>query len=109
MKQMLNKSNKVLRALSLSLIVLAFCNLEVFAQGRGAAGLQQATAEIQSYFGVVQQLCYAIAAIIGFIGAIKVYGKFTQGDPDVGKAVASWFGACIFFVIVGVVLQAFFK
>lgn len=108
MKQILNKSNKVLRVLSLSLIILAVYNLEVFAQG-GRAGLEAATMEIRGYFEVVQRLCYAIAAIIGFIGAIKVYGKFTQGDPDVGKSVASWFGACIFFVIVGVVLQAFFK
>ena len=32
----------------------------------------------------------------------------SSGDPDTSKTAASWFGACIFLVIVGVVLESFF-
>ena len=42
------------------------------------------------------------------IGGIKVYQKFSSGDPDTAKTAASWFGACIFLVIAGVVLESFF-
>lgn len=32
----------------------------------------------------------------------------SSGDPETSKTAASWFGACIFLVVVGVVLQSFF-
>ena len=32
----------------------------------------------------------------------------SSGDPDTSKTAASWVGACIFLVIVGVVLESFF-
>ena len=54
------------------------------------------------------KLIYAIGAVVGLIGGVKVYGKFSAGDPDVSKVAASWFGACIFLVIAGTVLRSFF-
>jgi len=54
------------------------------------------------------QLIYGIGALTGLIGAIRVYQKFSAGDPDTAKVASSWFGACIFLIICGTVLSSFF-
>ena len=54
------------------------------------------------------KLIYAIGAVTGLIGGIRVYQKFSSGDPDTSKTAASWFGACIFLILVGTVLESFF-
>lgn len=71
-------------------------------------GIEEATRMVTSYFQPLTTLVYAIGAIVGLIGGIKVYQKFSSGDPDTAKTAASWFGACIFLVIAGVVLESFF-
>ena len=50
----------------------------------------------------------AIGAVVGLIGGIKVYGKFSAGDPDTSKTAASWFGACIFLIVSATILRSFF-
>lgn len=78
------------------------------AQGNGIKGITGATSMVTSYFAPLTKLIYAVGAVVGLIGGIKVYQKFSSGDPDTSKTAASWFGACIFLVIVGVVLESFF-
>ncbi len=78
------------------------------AQGNGIKGITDATSMVTSYFAPLTKLIYAVGAVVGLIGGIKVYQKFSSGDPDTSKTAASWFGACIFLVIVGVVLESFF-
>lgn len=80
----------------------------VFAQGNGAAGINEATQMVTSYFEPAVQLIYAIGAVVGLIGGVKVYSKFSSGDPDTSKTAASWFGACIFLIVSATILQAFF-
>ena len=75
------------------------------AQGNGIKGITDATSMVTSYFAPLTKLIYAVGAVVGLI---KVYQKFSSGDPDTSKTAASWFGACIFLVIVGVVLESFF-
>lgn len=75
----------------------------------GSNALKQAATEIGKYFSSVKSVVLAIAAILGLIGAIKVYNKFSSGDPDVGKTAASWFGACIFILVAVYVLGLFFN
>lgn len=49
---------------------------------------------VNSYFDPAVKLIYAAGALCGLIGAIRVYSKFSSGDPDTGKTAGSWFGAC---------------
>lgn len=63
---------------------------------------------LTSYFNPLTQLIYAVGAVVGLIGGIKVYQKFSSGDPDTSKTAASWFGACIFLVVCATVLRSFF-
>ena len=54
------------------------------------------------------KLIYALGAVVGLIGGVKVYGKFSSGDPDTSKTAASWFGACIFLIVAATILRSFF-
>ena len=63
---------------------------------------------VTSYFDPLTLLIYAVGAVIGLIGGIKVYQKFSSGDPDTSKTAASWFGACIFLRVSATVLRSFF-
>jgi hypothetical protein len=74
----------------------------------GNAGINQATTQVKSYFDTGTNLMYAIGAIVGLVGAIKVFKKWNDGEHDTGKVASSWFGSCIFLVIVATVLKSFF-
>ena len=91
--------------LSAALILAA---TTAFAQGNGLAGINEATSMVTSYFEPGTKLIYAIGAVVGLIGGVKVYGKFSSGDPDTSKTAASWFGACIFVIVAATLLRSFF-
>jgi len=96
------------KALGVALFVYAIVTvLEVNAQD-GNAGINEATMRVRSYFMTGTNLMYAIGALLGLVGAVKVYQKWNSGDPDTGKVAAAWFGSCVFLVIVATVLQSFF-
>jgi hypothetical protein len=78
-----------------------------FAQD-GNAGINQANTQVRSYFAAGTNLMYAIGAVVGLIGAVKVYQKWNSGDPDTGKVAAAWFGSCVFLVVVATVIRSFF-
>ena len=77
-------------------------------RGPSAGGINEATSMVTSYFDPGTKLIYAIGAVVGLIGGIKVYGKFSAGDPDTSKTAASWFGACIFLIVSATILRSFF-
>jgi hypothetical protein len=81
--------------------------MAVFGQD-GTAGINQATTMIKGYFPAASALLYAIGGILGLIGAVRVYSKWSHGDHDTAKVAAAWFSACIFLVIVATVIQSFF-
>jgi len=88
-------------------ILASVLNNEIYAQD-GIAGINEANQQVRSYFDAGTQLMYAIGAILGLIGAVKVYQKWNAGDPDTGKVAAAWFGSCVFLVVVATVIQSFF-
>ena len=95
--------------LSFTLVVcsVVMCPVLVFAQD-GNAGIQEATDKVVSYFDTGTSLMYAVGAVVGLIGAVKVFNKWNAGEPDTNKVAAAWFGSCIFLVVVATVLQSFF-
>ncbi|EOR96269.1 Conjugative transposon protein TraE [Arcticibacter svalbardensis MN12-7] len=76
--------------------------------GDGNAGIQEATTKVKSYFDTGTSLMYAVGAVVGLIGAVKVYQKWSGGEPDTSQVAAAWFGSCIFLVVVATVLKSFF-
>jgi len=87
--------------------VLLLCTVWLYAQD-GNAGINEANAKVRSYFASGTNLMYAVGAILGLIGAVKVYQKWNSGDPDTGKVAAAWFGSCVFLVVVATVIRSFF-
>ena len=89
-------------------VIFIAATTSIFAQGNGLQGINDATNMVTSYFDPGTKLIYAIGAFVGFIGGVKVYGKFSSGDPDTSKTAASWFGACIFLIVAATILRSFF-
>ena len=95
-----------LKALAITMMLMA-AKLAVKAQG-GQAGIQKANQEVRTYFESGVQLMYAIGAILGLIGAVKVFQKWNAGDQDTSKVASAWFGSCIFLVVVATIIKSFF-
>ena len=74
----------------------------------GNAGINEANTKVRSYFAAGTNLMYAVGAVLGLIGAVKVYSKWNSGDPDTGIVAAAWFGSCVFHVVVATVIRSFF-
>lgn len=91
-----------------SAVMLLAAVMNALAQGDGSSGITQATKMVTGYFEPATYLIYAIGAVVGLIGGVKVYSKFSAGDPDTSKTAASWFGACIFLIVAATILRSFF-
>ena len=96
------------KKLAFLLLALFLAPVVADAQGNGMAGINEATKMVTSYFDPGTKLIYAIGAVVGLIGGIKVYNKFSSGDPDTSKTAASWFGTCIFLIVAATILRSFF-
>ena len=88
-------------------IISSMLSNSLFAQN-GNDGIDQATDMVKSYFDSGANLMYAVGALLGLIGGVKVYQKWNHGDHDTGKVAAAWFGSCIFLVVVATVIKSFF-
>jgi hypothetical protein len=91
----------------IAVILLLAIRISLFAQD-GNAGINEANQKVRSYFDAGTNLMYAVGAVVGLIGAVKVYQKWNSGDPDTGKVAAAWFGSCVFLVVVATVIRSFF-
>ena len=89
-------------------MLLLTAAIQMFAAGNGLSGINEATSMVTSYFDPGTKLVYAIGAVVGLIGGIRVYSKWSSGDPDTSKTAASWFGACIFLIVAATILRSFF-
>ena len=105
----MKKSRVKLKLLQLSLALgnVLILTADAFAQDANA-GINEANTKVRSYFASGTNLMYAVGAIVGLIGAVKVYQKWNSGDPDTGKVAAAWFGSCVFLVVVATVIKSFF-
>lgn len=99
-------NRRQLSALSATLALIVF-QFSAMAQD-GNAGINAANLQVRSYFDAGTQLMYAVGALVGLIGAVKVYQKWNAGDQDTGKIAAAWFGSCVFLVVVATVIKSFF-
>src|SRR5665213_455478 len=102
-KKCLKEWFKALVLFAVLLVTVTIC----FAQD-GNAGINQATTQVKGYFDAGTNLMYAIGAVVGIIGAVKVFNKWNAGEPDTNKVAAAWFGSCIFLVVVATVIKSFF-
>lgn len=79
------------------------------AAAKGTAAISGATQAFQAYLQPVQNLLYAIAAIIALIGGFTIFNKMQNGDQDVKKTILMVVGGCVAFLALATALPAFFK
>ena len=102
------KNHQTKKQVLTTVALTALAAASALAQGDGSAGITEATSMVTGYFEPATRLIYAIGAVVGLIGGVKVYTKFSSGDPDTSKTAASWFGACIFLIVAATILRSFF-
>lgn len=95
------------KLLFLLLFALFASNTELFAQGADA--ITQATTTIKTYWGPLKGLIWTIGGVVGLIGGVRIYNKWTNGDQDINKEILGWGGACLFLILAPVFIGAFFN
>ncbi|WP_277111873.1 DUF4134 domain-containing protein [Chryseobacterium taklimakanense] len=106
MKNSFNRRKIFGRALTLALLFMAAA--PALAQSGGAGALAGANTSIRSYWEPIKLIIQAIGAVVGLIGGVRIYNKWTNGDQDINKEIVGWAGACLFLVIVPQFVGAFF-
>ena len=67
------------KKITLMMLLLMTATIGAYAQGNGIAGINEATKMVISYFDTGTKLIYAVGAVVGLIGGIKVYNKPVGG------------------------------
>lgn len=93
------------RLFFLSLALLAVAQRGI---AQGVAGIDAASSELTTYVDPIGTLIIVIGAIVGLVGGVRVFIKWNTGDQDVQKSLMGWLGSCVFLMLVGVVVKAFF-
>lgn len=106
MKQKIQSKFQVAKSKMILAVAILFGSINAHAQG--AAGIDQASSELATYIDPIGNMMMIIGGIVGLIGAIRVYIKWNNGDQDVQKSIMGWAGSCIFLVVSGAIVKAFF-
>ena len=105
MKKIFKKNATPKKLFTLGLMMLAMS--PVFAQG-GATAISNAASDIKDYWDPIKLILKAVGGLVGFIGGLRVYNKWTNGDQDVNKEILGYGGAMIFLIVVPEFVTAFF-
>ena len=98
-----NVTTKKVRTLALASMAIT----PAVAQG-GATAISNAASDITDYWDPVKLILKAVGGLVGFIGGLRVYNKWTNGDQDVNKEILGYGGAMIFLIVVPEFVTAFF-
>ena len=105
MKNFFKKNVTTKKILTLALAIMAIT--PAFAQG-GVTAISNAASDITDYWDPVKLILKAVGGLVGFIGGLRVYNKWTNGDQDVNKEILGYGGAMIFLIVVPEFVTAFF-
>jgi hypothetical protein len=105
MNQKFKKYQMMKRILTLAFVLMALT--PAFGQG-GATAISNAANDIKDYWDPIKLILKAVGGLVGFIGGLRVYNKWTNGDQDVNKEILGYGGAMIFLLVVPEFVTAFF-
>ncbi|MFD3002663.1 DUF4134 domain-containing protein [Pontibacter toksunensis] len=92
----------------LSFVAVALLAFVQQTRAQGVEGIDAASSELTTYVDPIGTLIIVIGAIVGLVGGVRVFIKWNSGDQDVQKSIMGWMGSCVFLMLVGVVVKAFF-
>lgn len=91
---------------SMAVIALMCWSHQLIAQDELKQAVEGATTQITNAKAGAIRLGKGVAAVVGIVGAIAVYSKWSNGETDVRKASASWLGGLLFIAIAFVILES---
>lgn len=100
-----NNRSLFLKAMMLCLLVGFSATMD--AQS-GITALSSANSTIRSYWDPMKLIIAGIGAIVGVVGAVRVFNKWNSGDNNIGKEVVAWGGSALFLVIAPSFIGSFF-
>lgn len=65
--------------------------------------------KISGYVDDVVALTKWVGLLVGIIGALRIYNKWSNGDQDINKEVVGWGGAALFLVLAPEFIRAIFN
>ena len=86
----------------------ALCFAQTGTPPGGIEGLEVANDTLIEWIAPTEKIIYSVAVIVGLIGGFRIAQKLFNGDRDVNKDMTNFGGACIFLVVVGLVLRGIF-
>ena len=95
--EMISKKKLLTMALFLGMSSIAF-----------AGPIGTATSKLAEYRSEMTGLVYAVGGIVGFIGGLRIYNKWQNGDQDINKELVGWGGSALFLIIVPQFVSSFF-
>lgn len=108
---MKNKVNKLKQFLSVSKqkrmqIALGLGILLLSSQPAWA--FEKAEGTIKGYVGDTVKLIKVVGLLVGVIGGLRIYNKWSNGDQDINKEVVGWGGAALFLILAPEFLSSIF-
>jgi len=81
----------------------------MLAGGTGSTAVTTAANTIKGYWPAITTLSKAIGGVVGVIGGIRIYNKWSNGDNDINKELLGWGGSCLFLILAPTFIGAFFN
>jgi hypothetical protein len=88
-------------------LMLALLPLAAIAQP-GINEMQQARSDLAQSFFSARDVSLVLAAILGIVGAVRIYHNWQMGKPHITGEVSAWFFSALFMVLLGAFCQAVF-
>jgi Domain of unknown function (DUF4134) len=104
--QKLNEITMKAKSKILTIMLLVLTGSVSAQNGALSTGMASIKTQADNISTTGQQICYAIAVIIGIVGAVRILGKQSGERENLHKEIAGWFGATLFFAAAGVMIRA---
>lgn len=98
------KTQKVIMVMTAMMLSASPIYADSITDGIGSAG-----DAVYSYTPIIQALGYALAAIVGLVGAFAVYYAIQNNERDIQKRILRWGGGTIAMVCMTIALPQFFS
>jgi hypothetical protein len=102
-----NQNRKMLAGIAAVSVLLLLAPQLLIAQDIGG-GIDQAASQVKGIFANVSNLVLMIGGVVGLISGVVVFIEWNNGGDHVNKKLIAWGGSCVFLLLTGGVLKAFF-
>jgi hypothetical protein len=75
----------------------------------GVAEFQEVETDMKKIYVAISRLAFAIGAVSGLLGGLRVYTNWQMGKHHIDVEVISWFGACLFLATIGFFLSGLYR